>query len=213
MNDFFTLVSFQLVRMIMIYAQEVITIGNKTCLISIKKIGLLFYCIKNKQKLAKLMSRGEMFKKLVCVIGVISLLSACQPSDKLVQNLPTPICIDSQSHCEVNTPLGRFIITFNQASPQAETPFELHVEYQGNYRVVNLSGYLEGIDMFMGKIPLFFNENIKMESENSHFIAQAMFGACSLDQMKWQIIVIADIEHNESTEQQIVSLSFISSRS
>ena len=149
-----------------------------------------------------------MFKNIVYVIGVTSLLFACQPDSKNVQNLAVPICIDSQSQCDVNTPLGRFFITFNQASPKAETPFELHVEYHGDNRLNNLSGYMEGVDMFMGKIPLFFDENVKNEGENNHFFAKTMFGACSLEKMEWKVILIADIEHKGIVEQQIVSVNF-----
>lgn len=141
---------------------------------------------------------------------LILILFGCQPNNTTDLVLDKPICIPSQSDCTVNTAAGLFSISFNQIAPKAELPFEIHLEYTGGGSIKKVSGYLEGVDMFMGKIPLFFSQSEPKTGQNPVYIAQAMFGSCSLKEMKWKAIFIADIEHNQNTVQQLFTITFSS---
>jgi len=138
------------------------------------------------------------------ILFALFLLQGCFFDKKINNNLDEPICIASQSACSVKTSTGEFFITFNQAAPKAESPFEIYVNYQGQYRVEKLSGFIEGVDMFMGKIPLFFKTSHHKQSyrhskklhERPHdysFVTPAMFGSCSLDIMKWRVMLEAEL--------------------
>ncbi len=150
------------------------------------------------------------FMKKLLISGLLLCFFGCKPSSEISRDLEKPICIPSQSECAVNTKAGQFKVSFNQQQPAAETPFEIHVEYNGEQTIKSVSGYLEGIDMFMGKIPLIFTEFDSSNKNERLFIAKAMFGACSFEQMKWKAIFIADIEDNENLKQALFSISFTS---
>lgn len=139
-------------------------------------------------------------------------LFGCQPSEVAHVNLDKPVCLSSQSECTVNTVVGTFAVSFNQTAPKAENPFEIHIEHSGEQTLNGVSGYLEGVDMFMGKIPLFFTKKETRDNGNSVFIAQAMFGSCSLKTMKWKAIFIADVQYNGKTKEQLFNVTFTSTR-
>lgn len=127
-----------------------------------------------------------------------------------VENPPVlaqPICISTQSSCFVETPVGRFHIDFDQESPRAETPFNLFVRYQGDGNISAVEGHMEGVDMFMGKIPLIFDAK---DGQDSTFYARTMFGSCSLKEMRWRIILNANIEYNGSITNQSFFIEFVS---
>lgn len=118
--------------------------------------------------------------------------------------------------------MGEFFILFNQTAPTAETPFEIHVLYQGKHRVEKLSGFIEGVDMFMGKIPLFFkastnkqskeSKNLTEQFEKQSFASPAMFGSCSLDTMRWRVMFEAEFKVNNVKQMQTFFIEFTSKR-
>ena len=69
---------------------------------------------------------------------------------------------------------------FDHAEIIAETPFHLTLRSKES-SVVSVSGYLEGKDMFMGKIPLIFEQNA------NEYTARVLLGACSQPSMTWRM--------------------------
>ncbi|NMP31476.1 hypothetical protein HII17_07875 [Thalassotalea sp. M1531] len=89
-------------------------------------------------------------------------------------------------------------IQFNVRYLIAEAPFELYVSVP-NERYTIKRGYMEGVDMFMGKIPLFFDAHTAEE-----VIAESMFGSCSQDKMQWRIwLEVIDKELGETVVQTV----------
>ncbi|WDE10025.1 hypothetical protein [Thalassomonas haliotis] len=118
---------------------------------------------------------------------IFALLVGCQPADK--KSLPgaEPQCLAQQSECVVHTQYGDFRVLFNVSKVLTETPFEISVEYLGNKSVNNISGYLEGRDMFMGKIPLF------LTGQREHkYLAEVMLGSCAQSSMIWRLWLTAE---------------------
>ncbi|WDD97259.1 hypothetical protein [Thalassomonas actiniarum] len=135
---------------------------------------------------------------------VFSLLAGCQPADKKSPVNVEPQCLAQQSECVVRTPGGDFRVLFNVDKVLTETPFEVTVEYQGKQSVKNISGYLEGRDMFMGKIPLFLTG----QSEHQ-YLAEVMLGSCAQPSMIWRLWLtaefagqVADGESHSGNKQQ-----------
>lgn len=106
-------------------------------------------------------SASYIFSKNV-VIFLSVLLFACSPDKKLtlnVDNTPQRIahCIDEQSQCEFDLADAKAEVLFDVDKITAEQPFNMVVKYHGNDKLKSITGYLEGVDMYMGKIPLFFD--------------------------------------------------------
>jgi len=90
------------------------------------------------------------------------LLTACSPqekskiilADKKTRDLK---CIALQSHCQFDLASGQVQVLFDVDKIVAEQSFNMVLNYRGAKTLTKISGYLEGVDMFMGKIPLFID--------------------------------------------------------
>ena len=118
------------------------------------------------------------------------------------------VCLTSQSKCTVTTKLGDFDVRFSQSNPLpehtadntfkkkndavidqilTELPFSIIINKVNNTerssQVITISGYLEGKDMFMGKVPVFFDK----EADSQLFIATSLLASCSENTMIWRL--------------------------
>ena len=128
---------------------------------------------------------------------IISAVLGCSPTQENSFLLSEPSCIEGQSQCKILTSLGEITIAFDQAYLVAEQAFNIYVSTSNDNLIVD-SGYMEGEDMFMGKIPLFFQLDTPTDkvprSENTTstarvFSAQGFFGSCSEDKMQWRVFL------------------------
>lgn|GEM_PF-3124889 len=97
-------------------------------------------------------------------IFVIGCLLACEKQQKAEIISISPKCITTQNTCVVKTDLGNFSLLFNLDPVLTETPFELVLVANTQYVINKVTAHMEGKNMFMGKIPLFFkafNSKIK----------------------------------------------------
>ena len=144
------------------------------------------------------------------------LLFACSPDNQ--SNLNTDIasakiaqCIVGQSKCEFALTNAEAKVLFDVENIIAEQPFNMIIKYQGQEKLKSINGYLEGVDMYMGKIPLFFdlqamtnngNEVVQKENQlpsqelSQVFQTEVLIGSCSSAQMKWRIWLTFTTEKN-----------------
>jgi hypothetical protein len=150
------------------------------------------------------------------------LLTACSPQDKVnpavgVQTVRTVQCIAQQSQCQFDLAGGQVQVLFNVNRIVAEQAFNMVLSYQGAQALSSVSGYLEGVNMYMGKIPLFIGEGfpnnrmnnkkldnltpeqiditqLKIDSGSDSetaskqvFQAEILVGSCSAEEMTWRI--------------------------
>ena len=135
------------------------------------------------------------------------MLFSCSEQRVTVEKLANPECIISQSVCSLNTQFGEIDIAFNVRALVAEEAFTLFV-LPSNQKIMSVSGHLEGDDMYMGKIPLFFNELTE-----SDYQAKSLFGSCAQDKMRWKIWLKFDgIDENGNSSSQTVFLTVDSYR-
>lgn len=133
-----------------------------------------------------------------------------------------PQCIRSQSQCEFTTELGSFTVKFSQQQLAdtliTELPFfitlselnasnvlegvneEATTEPKANTQssqvnISNVSAYLEGKDMFMGKVPVFFEQTDKSNT----YSAQSLLASCSEEFMVWRLWITLDIAEQSQT--------------
>jgi hypothetical protein len=134
-----------------------------------------------------------MIKQIVVVISLFLSLSACEPSVSMQTQYVSPQCIPSQSRCFVETSIGRFDIMFDLVKIKSETEFHVDVMYQGNIKLKAIKGYIEGKNMFMGKIPLFF----KKVQDTDDYNAPLMLASCSENEMTWVLWLTAESFENK----------------
>jgi hypothetical protein len=100
------------------------------------------------------------------------LLTACSPQDKGnttvdVQSIRTAQCIAQQSQCQFDLAGGQVQVLFTVDRIVAEQEFNMVLNYQGPPALTSVSGYLEGVNMYMGKIPLFIEEDFPNNKMNN----------------------------------------------
>ena len=153
--------------------------------------------------------------KQLPLVGFLLLISACKPvseqdSANTLKPL-VPLCIASQSQCQVNTKLANFSIKFSQQylsdKVKTELPFFIELvelieltespqsEQITKKNTTNITAYLEGKDMFMGKVPVFFEQSGK----DGVYLAQSLLASCSDEQMVWRLWITADISGKTQT--------------
>ena len=138
-------------------------------------------------------------------------LSACNPMHTKVEgdsvNYAPANCVKAMSPCTLITQTGRYAIAVNVKKIITEQPFLIYVSYLGARHINNISGYLEGKTMYMGKIPLSFT------LDNQHrFTAKTMLGMCTEQQMTWRIVLMVDLKNDgTSASKQLLQYEFQSS--
>jgi len=127
------------------------------------------------------------------------LLAGCMPIEK--QNpFIDPHCLLSQSQCQVTLALGTFDILFNVHTVVPEQEFKIIVKSKSPNKNLEIKGFLEGKDMYMGKIPLLFTQN-----QPQIFSASTMLGSCSEKEMIWRMwLIIVDINHPEKIQKVFI---------
>jgi hypothetical protein len=128
--------------------------------------------------------------------GFILTIMACNPAVKNKQVQIPFQCLTSQSRCFVDTDYGKFDVLFNTEKVLTELPFEISLKYTttsdsltSKYAVTTVSGYLEGRDMFMGKVPVIFSQ-----STANVFRASSLIGSCSEEQMVWRLWLSIELQ-------------------
>lgn len=150
-----------------------------------------------------------MLNKTLIFLIVICTSSACGENNNTEQNkFIEPNCLISQSDCYLDTEEGRYELSFNVEKVITESAFSLFLNYQGDSRISKVSAYIEGKEMFMGKIPVFFS----LVAPNQ-YKAETILGSCSKDQMVWRLWVeISLIDINDTITSKTIFYDFESTR-
>ena len=134
----------------------------------------------------------------------LSTIIACKPVSDSEKNsnihAAVPQCIDSQSACEIVTDLATIHVKFaqHQLSDKVKTELPFFIELSQlpqenvNANITNISAHLEGRDMFMGKVPIFFEQT----DNDNIYMAQSLLANCSEEQMVWRLWVTVEMTEN-----------------
>ena len=147
-----------------------------------------------------------MFNKTL-LVALSLILSACKPisdqnSNNIKQNAE-PLCISSQSDCEITTEKARFSVKFSQHKlidkVKTELPFGIELsnlpDLKSSKGITKVSAHLEGKDMFMGKVPVFFVS----EGNDNIYRAESLLANCSEEQMIWRLWITVEVEDQSQT--------------
>lgn len=161
----------------------------------------------------------SMIKIIIVILFTFNLL-ACEPvqlaSQKKESQKKPFICLSSQNQCDINSEFGRFNIQFSgqveQGRIKTELPFQVQLKFdmaKQGYQLKNVTSYLEGKSMFMGKVPVFFKLN---EKNSNVMIAETLLANCSEEIMTWRLWLQIDIVIADTVKQQSVFIDFESER-
>ena len=129
-------------------------------------------------------------------ILVLSLLaSACSDSDTIIHEsseksesyLPPEKC-QQLSHCFTDDELTLWL---GSSEVKAEQEFSIFLHSRNNESLQIHSARIEGINMSMGYIPLFFSE-----LSNNTYRASGLVGVCETQDMRWQIKLKISLQGN-----------------
>ena len=130
------------------------------------------------------------------VISLLFLLAftACQPHTK-----------DTSQLLLLQT--ATLQLTLSPEHAPVETPLQLRLQSQKPLRAI--SGELQGISMYMGRIPLVWRQQAAEQPEAlTTWQAELFLGACSDPNMQWQLQLILDYQDGE---RELHQLQFTSS--
>ena len=113
------------------------------------------------------------------------ILTGCEQNKKSTPPLIEPKCLTSQSACKIKSTDGDFSILFNVDSIFTENEFEIVLVSHGHHQIKSISAHIEGKNMFMGKIPLFFKP--EKNEKTIKYITKTMLGSCNEENMRWVI--------------------------
>ncbi len=156
----------------------------------------------------------KVFILLICIFNVL----ACKPVEKKsLENRSTyPFsCLSSQSDCFIDTELGQYSVKFlgleEQGKLKTELPFRIQVQFRpadNSHQLRSIQSYLEGKTMFMGKVPVFFQQlPIKNKVQ-----AETLLASCSEEVMTWRLRLTIAIDAGEEIKQQELFIDFDSKR-
>ena len=101
-----------------------------------------------------------------------------------------------------------FKILFSQEGEgekiRTEEPFQIKIMLQNQMQqaeLLHVSSHLEGKNMYMGKIPLFFTQN---KSQNNH-TATTMLGSCTDKEMMWLLQLTVKSKSVNQIDKRIVA--------
>lgn len=149
--------------------------------------------------------------KIVIVILLTFNIIACEPvqqaskKSKSQQEAPF-VCLSSQNQCDINAKLGHFTIQFSgqveQGRIKTELPFQVQLKFAAvkpSHQLTKVSSYLEGKTMFMGRIPVFFQPDVKTTNTMR---ADTLLASCSEEVMTWRLWFQLEIMVDDGEIQQ-----------
>ena len=139
------------------------------------------------------------------------IFAGCEQNEQATSPLIEPKCLSSQSACLITSTYGDFSILFNVDSIFTENEFDIVLVSHSHHQIKSISAHIEGKNMFMGKIPLFFKPD--NNETTIKYITKTMLGSCSEENMRWVIFFTIDkIKENGKVVNEQFSVEFDSVR-
>ena len=125
---------------------------------------------------------------LFCSLCLLILLSACEKNSADISSNSEQskqqenLCNFHHGKCTVVKDDITFSITMSPAFAPSEAPISLALESSTEVEIQSIS--LQGRDMFMGVIPVNFDQTSK-----TSYLASFIYGSCTSDYMVWRLTV------------------------
>lgn len=141
------------------------------------------------------------------------MLGACEEKSEMQTGLSVPQCISSQQQCSQVTSHGEYHLLFDVDKVITETPFNYYLDIKSSYSVHRVDAYIEGKEMYMGKIPVFFMLN-DTSKEEKLIRGAGLLGSCADEYMLWVMHIAIEFKDSVSGEviKDKISFEFTSQR-
>ena len=129
-------------------------------------------------------------KKLKLLItAVCFLIVGCDEKSQNIIEGGNSYCLNAKANCnQLKKELSIEILT-NVEQVKPEHPFTILLSLSDIEQVRKVTGSLEGVSMYMGKVPLLF----EFDNNSSKYRADAFVGSCSDPNMHWRVVVDVQI--------------------
>lgn len=149
-----------------------------------------------------------LFKQSIPIIVVILLLTVAYLvnltiDQKDYESLKANQCYLDSSYCEFEIQDLTFKVEFDRFPLEIEEMTLINFSHPSEYTYD--SGWVEGTNMFMGKMKLFTSAITQLQ-QNSQIDLELFLGACSEPQMRWKMVL--NLTHIESGNPQRVIVFF-----
>ena len=125
--------------------------------------------------------------RFLLVIFIVLFMSSCDN-------------LNSKPSINLSEQQSSSLLTIKDESVIPETEFS--IVFTPDSEVEIIDAYIEGVGMYMGKIPLFFSRTKQLQ-----YFASGMVGVCSKNEMVWRIYL--HYRKNGSQEGKIATLNFV----
>lgn len=172
-----------------------------------------------------------MWQKLIYLMLIplmVMQLTACDPqhNDRAEKETRPWQCLAQQSHCQFDLAGGQVQVLFDVEKIVAEQSSNMVINIHGAESIKTISGYLEGTDMYMGKIPVFIEPRFSNASGEKQakagknqplekiaplkqvFQAEVLVGSCSAQQMTWRLWLTFTTQENKTYSKMLTVVSY-----
>ena len=144
---------------------------------------------------------------IICVLFLP--LMACSPQEKKSLALSKPICLSTQSECQIQTSFGTLSVLFDRERITPEVEFSIFVGNKQLNTPIIVTGYMEGKSMYMGKIPLFFSQ----QPTQGMYMTNTLLGSCTDKKMEWLLhLNIKPLDADKNIKPEVFTVTFASIR-
>lgn len=131
--------------------------------------------------------------KICIALTFTFFIVACKPTQ---ESLPSPFCNLQSTSPECTYLLNNTAVTLHASNVNMPEEQELVLQIKGEKLGGVTHAYLEGINMYMGKIPVMFNR-----ADEKTLEARIRLGACGEPQMQWALDI--EFEDPETSNLQV----------
>lgn len=108
-----------------------------------------------------------------------------QPEIELKSTAKQGVCYFSNAYCQLSV-AGLNLSARLSRSPLPEEPIDVSIFYPESVAIDSI--WLEGVNMYMGKIPVVIDNTITQDAQKVSS-GWFMFGACHQPKMEWEIVI------------------------
>jgi hypothetical protein len=138
---------------------------------------------------------------IFCITGCEQKMSS--PMSNTTKTI-SPSCLSWQNNCSLSINDHQLLVLFGVKNIEPEEAFNIYLQGDDTIKLRSITGHAEGVNMYMGKIPLFFTRS---PSNPQKFTANSQFGSCSEPQMTWRLVL--NISYIDEQEQLVEVMRFV----
>ncbi|QDP01209.1 hypothetical protein [Thalassotalea sp. PS06] len=128
---------------------------------------------------------------IVAIIGVLVTINLNRKENIDLRQTGVPLCNFQVEPCSYEMDTTKALLTSSVEKIRPEEAFQFSLQFPEAQNAEIKSAFIEGRDMYMGKIPVFFT------SEGDKYRSDVLLGACTEAQMVWRMTVNVVVDNQQ----------------